>query len=324
MAIVQCPECGGKVSTEAKMCVHCGCELSFCKECGAVFAGQINVCTECGSTIGKARYTSEQGEGFSGDSTRGLPGVRKIYRKWEAESGIKIYNTCRVLSFWLAIISAVIGLILFITANEWGFDYPTMRSIMITMFVLATAFVLIRILLDNPGVATLFASSKLSKWLGSRNIKLDNLVVDVMNSEGKNVFSSDIYSRNMAANIFAAKAMESDYVVKNTFMNTCIISGVIAAASSIFAGLFLMLNLSEFSKIVCLSNLETFLFSAFKFSMIEHWWMIIVSVIAFIGCHFYNNYASFIRKRAIDDWFNKNFLEYREEYAKYVSRNFKF
>ena len=48
MAISSCPECGGKVSTTAKKCVHCGVELKSCPECEAVLLSNIEICPECG------------------------------------------------------------------------------------------------------------------------------------------------------------------------------------------------------------------------------------------------------------------------------------
>ena len=51
MAIIQCPECGGTVSTTAKQCIHCGAQISICPQCENVWAGGGNFCTRCGYNI---------------------------------------------------------------------------------------------------------------------------------------------------------------------------------------------------------------------------------------------------------------------------------
>ena len=51
MAIVQCPECGGTLSTLANQCVHCGARITVCPQCQTVWAGEGNFCTNCGFNV---------------------------------------------------------------------------------------------------------------------------------------------------------------------------------------------------------------------------------------------------------------------------------
>ena len=54
MALIQCPDCGAQVSSNAPRCVHCGCVFTACPECGAVYAGKTETCRNCGYKIAPA------------------------------------------------------------------------------------------------------------------------------------------------------------------------------------------------------------------------------------------------------------------------------
>jgi hypothetical protein len=54
MAITQCSECGGKVSTRATACPHCGCPVEpqiTCPDCGEDFAASLVACPVCGGPV---------------------------------------------------------------------------------------------------------------------------------------------------------------------------------------------------------------------------------------------------------------------------------
>lgn len=48
MALINCPECRKEISTNAKICPHCGCEITVCPDCNAVFKKKPEVCPACG------------------------------------------------------------------------------------------------------------------------------------------------------------------------------------------------------------------------------------------------------------------------------------
>lgn len=62
MAMIQCPECGQKISDKAKKCIHCGKvfveektvnEEIKCSECGIVLAEADEICPNCGCPVEK-------------------------------------------------------------------------------------------------------------------------------------------------------------------------------------------------------------------------------------------------------------------------------
>lgn len=51
MAVTECPKCGGKISDQAKNCVHCGCKLTACPDCGTLLAEGTENCPNCGRPL---------------------------------------------------------------------------------------------------------------------------------------------------------------------------------------------------------------------------------------------------------------------------------
>ena len=51
MALTQCPECGGTLSTTAAECPHCGMRVELCRKCGAVLPAESRVCPQCGARV---------------------------------------------------------------------------------------------------------------------------------------------------------------------------------------------------------------------------------------------------------------------------------
>ena len=55
-----CPQCGGRISPQARFCEKCGCDtqsqfnLRSCKKCGAKNAPEAKFCIECGETLVKS------------------------------------------------------------------------------------------------------------------------------------------------------------------------------------------------------------------------------------------------------------------------------
>lgn len=56
MALIECPECGKKISDQAKMCPHCGMPLEktiICPECGEEISSAEKNCPACGFPVKK-------------------------------------------------------------------------------------------------------------------------------------------------------------------------------------------------------------------------------------------------------------------------------
>lgn len=74
MSMINCPECGEKISDKAESCPHCGCpqsefkgaflkpdkhSMNYCPKCGAIMHGVFN-CSYCGHDLINAEITSHE------------------------------------------------------------------------------------------------------------------------------------------------------------------------------------------------------------------------------------------------------------------------
>ena len=64
MALIECPECGGKVSDKAPSCIHCGYplqeskkeevqQIQYCPYCGKINGIESTFCGYCGKSFVK-------------------------------------------------------------------------------------------------------------------------------------------------------------------------------------------------------------------------------------------------------------------------------
>lgn len=67
MALMECPECGGKVSDKASFCPHCGCPICtapeqsairYCTSCGSRLNPDVFACEACGTPVKNAGETA--------------------------------------------------------------------------------------------------------------------------------------------------------------------------------------------------------------------------------------------------------------------------
>ena len=92
MALINCPECSGSISSVAERCVHCGCKITVCPDCGEPHAGEKEFCSNCGFNFKKA------GEVKNGKSFKGLLDY------WKSSNPVD-----KVISRIIPIVFAVIG-----------------------------------------------------------------------------------------------------------------------------------------------------------------------------------------------------------------------
>lgn len=60
MALIKCPECGHEISSKAKTCVHCGCNIFVCPECNKAYSEAIERCNACGYIMNEKAHTSPE------------------------------------------------------------------------------------------------------------------------------------------------------------------------------------------------------------------------------------------------------------------------
>lgn len=71
MALIQCSECGARVSDLAKSCPHCGAPVENhckCMECGHIVSPNAIMCPQCGAPLKDERHQNrQQGNSYAGN-----------------------------------------------------------------------------------------------------------------------------------------------------------------------------------------------------------------------------------------------------------------
>ncbi len=332
MAIVKCPECEGKVSTEAERCVHCGCGLTFCKECGAVFIGEKAECSECGNILKKVNpvHNNVRKENRKVDDDcinvpekdRGLPHVRKVMKKASGESGIKVFDAFVVATLFAGMGLIFVGFMMLVFVDFWDEHFFTVCSAMVLVLVLGALSLLANSVLLNTGV--LFKASRMSDWARRKGLDMGALVDEFMGSEGKTVLSTDVYTRNSATTILLTRAIETDTSIKSLYIVTSIISICISVVTHLFLWIFVIINMRLSALETLFDYGEDYSYGITGFMGLDYWWLCIVAVIAFVVGFIFGKCAAYIRKRAMNAWFEKNHSEYYADYNNFIDNNLKF
>lgn len=100
MAIINCPECGEKISSHATKCIHCGCKITYCKECGKAFVGEPEICDECGFIFKKE---NEEKSDIKSDKT-----ISQLCTEFKSESLINNLLSYAILPYIVAAIALII------------------------------------------------------------------------------------------------------------------------------------------------------------------------------------------------------------------------
>ncbi len=132
MAVTKCPECGEKISTSVKQCIHCGCEIRVCPECGMMHKSAVDICEECGysfatcesgslgSSISENGYEKEVKDTVepprsNADTENDVPYAWTIIERWEKEGGRPAFYYVATVFKWIGIaLSALFGVAAFI------------------------------------------------------------------------------------------------------------------------------------------------------------------------------------------------------------------
>lgn len=323
MAIIKCPECEEKVSTEAKKCIHCGCEFTVCQECGTVFVGKPTVCSECGYTFTKKENSSnenisEKSEtgNNKGKASKGLITLTDVQRQWKNECGKNILKVLKYFVMAISVICLVFVAFQFITVNKWElFQYDDKMTLITVLIGIMCIMDICKYMIMRVG--DFYFTLKMPTWLESKKIDLNTPTIQYLQNLKKqsNDFSiiEQIHIEGDLHNIYKSLALKDDYNVKNQFIIFKIIEIVLKAISSGFIWSFIILNVRNITGMCFLMGIKNFFTEVFSFSGIEYWWLLIVGIVVAIIKSFYNFVIETKEDTSIDNWFHKNYSEYFEK-----------
>ena len=323
MAIIKCPECEEKVSTEAKKCIHCGCEFTVCRECGTAFVGKPTVCSECGYTFTKKENSSneniskksETGKN-EGKASKGLITLTNVQRQWKNECG---KNILKLLKYFVMAISVIcLGFVAFqfITVNKWElFQYDDKMTLITVLIGIMCIMDICKYMIMRVG--DFYFTLKMPTWLESKKIDLNTPTIQYLQNLKKqsNDFNiiEQIHIEDDLHNVYKSLALKDDYNVKNQFIIFKIIEIILKAISSGFIWSFIILNVRNITGMCVLMGIKNFFTEVFSFSVIEYWWLLIVGIVVAIIKSFYNFVIETKEDTCIDNWFHKNYSEYFEK-----------
>ena len=145
MSLIKCPECGNEISTNAKSCPKCGCEVTVCPDCGAVYAGKTEICKNCGYKFKTADQTSDKDDKV----------LKKAEQFVKAE---KIVGIALKISYIAEMIFIAIGIYILI---NWQYSDPLKQLDNYESVMTQTrTFAVLVIIFDCISSATILLSSE--------------------------------------------------------------------------------------------------------------------------------------------------------------------
>lgn len=204
MALINCPECGGSVSSQAEICPHCGVQIRVCPECKKVIAGNVEQCPDCGyffKTSENDNLASNQKE----DKKIAKSGNKDLEERWKDSSPTDwVINKLLEYSVYLLLLVSVICCIaIFTTYNSWNKLDDAFEKLANADDVLNTINTLICVVCVIASIPILdlkeiFYKIKFSNWLRENNIDLKQYIKN-------NELKSGGFYHNQLCNIFYDK-----------------------------------------------------------------------------------------------------------------------
>ncbi|MCH5155105.1 MAG: zinc ribbon domain-containing protein [Clostridiales bacterium] len=109
MALIDCPNCGNKISDSAVKCVHCGCELSICPDCGNVEAGENTICSKCGCILLNQVANSKSNVAEQPNDTS-AEDIDIVYNNWKKDAPVSslLYRIIYKSKAYISVLAVIV------------------------------------------------------------------------------------------------------------------------------------------------------------------------------------------------------------------------
>ena len=115
MALINCPECGEQVSSNAEKCVHCGCTFVVCPECSkAYIAEDTNTCPYCGYENKNVFHDNKNNAKASYSKD-----VFTLWQEKNTSNGV-LANYILGARFFLYLLVVILLVIAWVTVDRWN------------------------------------------------------------------------------------------------------------------------------------------------------------------------------------------------------------
>ena len=188
MAIISCPECGGKMSDTSKQCIHCGCTVTLCPECRKALTPNVAVCPECGYSFDMA--PKEISEEITEDSPQNdVPAITTIYSDWKEHSSAYKFFKSKGLKLFGRIFSWVNLAVFLLSVAFIKIDFISVL-LLLSYIIIPTVISLIP--------EDMIITSSLANWLTVKKIDVKESISATLNEDHISLTKDEIETRREA------------------------------------------------------------------------------------------------------------------------------
>lgn len=315
MAIINCPECGEKISSTAKNCIHCGCEFLVCGECGNVVLGGTEECPQCGFLFQKT------GQGATKNKSE-ASSLAKVMETWGKEKPLVKYATANLYPAIICLLfSAALLIVGVFTLLSWRLgSWEDLSKIdnsisrQQSYFVFSAIFFVLSSLFTQ-GQLFLRANS-LNRWVYEKKIDLLPLLKLELGRNYSGVTATEVadsYVSTLSA--IRAKKYETDYNAKQKEMKLVMLSVIGTGIAALLAAIFFVTNTEIIMRAFVLDA------NANWKEVVVNWWLLIFAVAVWVIKDFMCGRMDKAIVNSDDAWVKKNLPDEFKNYEKYV-KNF--
>ncbi len=312
MAIINCPECGEKISDTAKRCVHCGVSITVCPECNNIYMNDPVVCPSCGYEFVSVSKSAKHIEGEE------ISSAGEVMKKWQVSE--PFYTYLFKPWIWILFISAAvvllgIAVILLLTWDNILTMSSTMKNVK-TLIVFAAIFYALFAAYSPLGEHLKYIL--LAKWCGRKGVKYENVISNSlkMDFDAMSVEAASEELGGLQWTISAASYAKNP-IQRAKRQNTAIFMTICGIVEALFLGLFLSKNAEIFMAARVVES-DILGIKGFEFSMIKDWWMLIVFAIGVLAYKISDMYFDKIAERERANWTRKNLPDLMPKFSRYV------
>ncbi|MBE7083411.1 MAG: zinc ribbon domain-containing protein [Clostridiales bacterium] len=304
MAILNCPECGEKISSTAKQCVHCGCKITVCSECGKVILGERGTCPDCGFKIDNEKKN---------DTTNKYGDLSEIVNEWKAENNLLAFvlNNLTFLALWgVSILLFIISIIYLISWKSGpATNLLNIKDVLNTTKTLCIISAIVYALSSMLYIFD-FQTYTFRSWAKRKNIDLKYYLEKALQTDTKNLSgeSALIFNSNI---LLAEKSLRfsNDLQSKMNEQKFSKIKFLLSTILTFFICFFIVNNIESYLEKVFITWSVKF-----KLSDIVDFWMVIVALILYAIKYIVNKIYEKKENELQYKWIKNNLTEYYENF----------
>ncbi len=306
MAIITCPECGGKLSSTVSACVHCGCVITVCPECNAACIGNQSECKNCGYQFQTVKKEAQQELPIKEEAKE--KNCIQIYEQWKNENNyhkyVLDYSLIQIILSCASLLFIIIGLTCLGGENAWEVYHSTKKMIMFLVLSEIFAF--------GGQIASIVTDYQnpicFSRWIKTKKIDIKRKVEEYL-SDNFAEKTQDLREKEIkiVKKIIRACVYE-DLTLREKLKNKGIVSAIVLGIDTPF-----------FPIIVANICKQIYTYGGFSFSQFSGWWLIGVFLAGLIFDVVLGIVYGKKEETSMDVWVKKNVPIGFDNWMKYCS-----